>query len=318
MQRQPRLADAATPADRGDRHRPAGVGERVQRGVEHRELGGAADEPGGRRGQLAGDRDAGRGLLARCVERWGGGEHLLVQQLEAGTRVGAQLVGEAQPDPLVALQRLGLPPAAVEGEEELAGQPLVERVLLGAGGELGEQGGVLPAPQLRVVEVELGGEPFGVQRLPRAGRPRGVQPGDGRPLPQPQRIPEQVRGRAVVGVVRFRGEPAEPVEIDHVVVDVCDVPAGPVADLAAGRSQPGQVGAQRRDGPRGRVLAPDPLGERGRGDDPVRVDQQGGQHVSLPGGTEVDGAAVVAGRDRTQHPELHLTSLRRPEWTTGR
>lgn len=59
-----------------------------------------------------------------------------VQPLQRRAGVDPQLVGESPPGTLVLLQRLRLPPAPAQGQEQLLDHPLVERMRLGPGHQL--------------------------------------------------------------------------------------------------------------------------------------------------------------------------------------
>ena len=133
-------------------------------------------------------------------------------QRPAGIR--AELVEEPQPHGLVSGQGVGLPPAPVQGEHQLAGQPLVQRVRRRLRGQLGEQLGMPAGAQRPVVAVELGGEPLGVEGVADLVRPRGVQGGERLPAPEAQGLIEDRRAlRRVVGRAGLGDEPAEPVQV---------------------------------------------------------------------------------------------------------
>jgi hypothetical protein len=205
---------------------------------------------------------------------WRGGEHLPVQLPQPGPGIGAELVGQPQPDLFVALQRVGLPAAAVQGEEQLARDPLVERVFVGAGRQLGDDVRVPAEAELDVVVVELGGDPLGVQRLAGAQRPRRVQAGERRPPPARERLPQQRRRCLVVAAACLPRESAEPVQVHRILVDDDGISARTPMDLAREQgAQPGQIALQCGDGPRRWVLTPYSGGELIGGDDPIRICQ---------------------------------------------
>ena len=75
----------------------------------------------------------GRGADHRRPRGWGGERDLLpeqaqVQLAQVGPGVDTELVGQSSGGRCVGGDRVGLPAAAVQGEQELADQPLVERV----------------------------------------------------------------------------------------------------------------------------------------------------------------------------------------------
>ena len=207
-----------------------------------------------------------------------------MQLLQRRAGVGAELVGQPHPDLLVAPQRLGLPAAAVQREEQLAGDPLVERVLVTERRELGQDARVLPAAEPDVDEVELGGQPLELRLAAQAHRPRRVEPREQGAAPAGQRLGQQRRRGRVVGAARTGGEAAEPVQVDRVLVDPDGVPAGPAVDLARQRrTEPGQITLQRLRGPQRRVVAPNPNGELVGRNLIVDIDQQRSEHIALPG-----------------------------------
>ena len=62
-----------------------------------------------------------------------------VQLLQVATRLDSELVDENPAALAVRLQRLRLPPGAIEGEHVLAAQPLAHRILLDEALELADQ-----------------------------------------------------------------------------------------------------------------------------------------------------------------------------------
>lgn len=98
--------------------------------------------------------DVGRKLLGNvtdgsdgglcCGQRRVGFEDLLVQPLRLWAGVDAKLPGQPQPKLLVLLQRLGLAAAPIQRQQQLSGQPLVQRVLRGGLQQHGQQGCVPP------------------------------------------------------------------------------------------------------------------------------------------------------------------------------
>ena len=99
----------------------------------------------------------------------------MVQVLQRGGRVDAELGVELRAGMPVVGERVGLPAAAVEGQHQLAGQTLVQRGPFGLRGQPGEQLRVVAKAQFDVGVVEFGGVPLFDQRGPHAVQPRGVQ-----------------------------------------------------------------------------------------------------------------------------------------------
>jgi hypothetical protein len=98
----------------------------------------------------------------------------VLQALQVRAGIGAQLISEATAQPLIVLQRVGLPAAAVQGEHELAGHPFVEWIRRRPGGQRVEQLSVSSQPQRQVGVLHLDGEALPVQRLALDVQPRCV------------------------------------------------------------------------------------------------------------------------------------------------
>ena len=109
----------------------------------------APDRWRGRRRQSA-DRRAGRlrSLQARFMR-----EDCLLEFPERGRRLEAKLVDQCHPRVAVSLQCLGLAPAAVEGQHQLAAQALTQRMLSHERLELADQLRVPSAGQIGVDPV---------------------------------------------------------------------------------------------------------------------------------------------------------------------
>ena len=112
-------------------------------------------------------------------------QHGCVQALQRLSGIDAELTGQQVADPPVGGQRVGLPAAPVERQDELAVQPLPQGVL---GGQLLQFGGQRVVPAQRQVRVDPG--------LDR-GQPQLLQPGRLRPG-------ERVVGRSASTPLRHR------------------------------------------------------------------------------------------------------------------
>lgn len=307
VQHQPGLADPAGPGERGDLHH----GPFVRVAGQRRELARAADERRRCRGEPV--RDRGRVLAGQLGIT---AQDPLVQLPQRRAGIGAQLLGEPVPEPLVVLEGLGLAAAAVQAQHDLTGEPLVERVFRGPRRQVGEQLGVPSPAQPHVGVVEPRRPPFGAQGPAQVTGPRRVQIGEGVAAPQPERPLEQGLGFVVPGFARFGHEPAEPVQVDGIGVDLRDVAAGEPPDLqprAGGRMpQAGQVAVQRLPRAQRRAVRPHPVDQLVDRHQPVRVGQQRRQHGPLPRRPELDRLAVHPGLDRAQQPEFHHRASPRP------
>jgi len=253
--------------------------------IDRSELQSAAHERRGRH----------RKRLRRAGRRRGGREARLLpedrplQLLQGRAGVEAELLGQNKTGVPVDLERLRLAAAAVEREQPLLEEPLAVRMLGRERFELGDDGVVSAAGEVRVVtELERSQaqllEPLG---LGGAARLLG-QVGERRAAPDRERFPQVVR--CVVGAARFESRsPAlecalEPVEVELVLTDDHAVPApGGLDPLTAERAaQPVHVDLQRLDGGRRRCLSPEPVDELlGRHHAPAIREQQREQPALL-------------------------------------
>ncbi len=311
------LADARLAADD---HRPPGAGRGLAgRLAEPRELGRppdhghpapravggprptARDDGGGARGARGGAR--GRRLQVRGVRQDVG-----LELAQLGSRLDADLLGEDAPGLRERPQRVGLAPGPVEGERQVAAEPLVERV--GGDGRL-ERPHELAGEAERQLCLEGAVEGVGVDGLDPGcgvGHPRlARQLGQQRTVESERLVVALGRGRMVAGRQRGGGrqpEVVEACEVDDVPLDRQPVPARlgdeddvPAATRPSGLELPpelGHVGLKGGGGPWRRARAPhlvdQPLGGHG----PVEVEQQRGEDRPLLPPAEVGGAAVLA------------------------
>ncbi len=204
------LADAAHAADRTDHDRGRRAGMVGQQGSDTVEFGLSADERGQiggqlrRAGRVRGDgafvdrefwlrgrvRPRGRGQVEGGV----GAEDALVQVLQGGARVDAQLGRQGGACPVVGLQRLGLSAGPVQRQHEQSAQPLPQGVGAGQGDQFGDH---LAVPS----EVDVGVQPGLQYRHPLLGQPvplglgqRAGDTGECRSLPAVERGVQQLRG----------------------------------------------------------------------------------------------------------------------------
>jgi hypothetical protein len=149
VDRQGGLADASGPGDHGDHHRArrrlVGVVEQpVQRLQRHL----AAAERVGVGGELPWHHPS------RWRTAWQpgrpAGEQVGVDPLQLRAGVGAELLGEADPDRLVPLQRLGRPAGPLQNHQQAHPQRLPQREALGQLAQLGHQVDPGPAGQIQV------------------------------------------------------------------------------------------------------------------------------------------------------------------------
>jgi hypothetical protein len=143
-----------------------------------------------------------------------GGEDLLVQLPQWRAGVGTEFASEPPSDLLVMSQGGGLPAAAVQGEDELACQPFIERVLFGNVGKLGDQAGVLAVAEPDVGQVELRGVALAGQHGANRVEPWGIQASKRLSPPQRQRFGEQSGPVVIAGRTCLDEQGLEPVQID--------------------------------------------------------------------------------------------------------
>lgn len=312
-----RLADAADARERRDGHDLAlalGGGGGGQDVAQFLDEGRAAREVRDRGGELGGaDRcrgglgGRGRGFREARV----GLEDALLELLQARARVHAEFVGEEAARVGVHGERLGLPPAAVQGEHQQFAQPLAQGVRRGQGGEFGDG---LRVAALLQVHVEAGFEELEAPLLQAGALCLRVRPGHARqrlPVPQAQRPVQQVAGGAqvsgVLGLLGVGGEFLGLGEVegaiaagqpDRVTAGLADQDAG-----VQGLAEPGGVrpyGGQRLGR---RLLTPqgvDQLAGRGR---PALPQQQRGQQGALLRGPRGQGILAAPGAHRAEHAE---------------
>ena len=258
------------------------------------------------------------------VERRVLGEHGGVQAPQRLPGIDAELAGEQVADPPVGGQRVGLPPAPVQRQHELAVQPLPQGV---PGGQLLQLGAERVVLAQRQVSLDPG--------LGR-GQPQLLQPGGLRPgervvgqvgqhpaAPQAQRLPQRPGGFRVPARLQ-RGSPRreavlEPRRVKPLTVHPQQVPAVPGhQDLARRAPGPGRlqrlaqvrdVDLHGRDPPLGWVPAPDVLGQPVQRHDPVRLQQQQREHRPLPRAAQRHQASAPGDLQRSQNAEVRQFRL---------
>ena len=241
------------------------------------------------------------------------GEDGLLDLLQRGPGIDAELIGQHRAGALVRPQRVGLTSRPVQRGHELGPEALAQRILLHPRFELTDQ--------LRVpAELQIGIDAV----LDRRGA-RLLEPGDHRAgegvvrevdervaAPQGERVPEHVRRRLGVARVQrgasFCREPVEASRVERVPRQVERVAPAACRDsfLAERTSQPRDVDLQvvaSRDA----LAAPDVLEELvGRHRVPLgqgEVDEERARTRA----SDVDGRAVVVEHlERSQDPDLHV------------
>ncbi len=292
MHRHRRLAHPADARDRGHRHHPA-----LRRGqlvAQFVDADRASGEVGYLRGELCGADHRRRGaaplVVGRCRQGGVRSQDGLVQLGQFRSRIDAQLLPEQPAGVRVDRERLGLPPAAVEREHQLAAQPLPQRVRGRQRGQLRDRLRVAAGLQVHLQPGLQQPQPPLLQTVP-----LGLGVGAGHPrqrfaLPEAQGGVQQRPGPVAVAAVPGLVGPARVVlrerEVEHAVSDPDRVAAGLAEQRrpglgAEGLPQPGGVGAQRREGGVGRLLAPQRVHQLGGGGGAPPAQQQGGEQGAL-------------------------------------
>ena len=107
------------------------------------------------------------------------------------SRLEPELLVEQAAAGLVGVERLGLPPAAVEGQHQLPAEALAERVLADESLELGDELGMTAQLEVGVDALLESGEALLLEAGTLVTRERGVELGQRGAAPQGQRVPEQ-------------------------------------------------------------------------------------------------------------------------------
>jgi hypothetical protein len=187
----------------------------VEQAVQRRQRRLPAGERVGVGGELA-RHHPGRGRRRRARQPGpAAGQQVGVDPLQLRAGVGAQLLGQPDPDRPVAPQRLGRPAGTLQGDQQAHPQRLAQRVPPGQLAQLGRQVGLGPVGQVQVDAPLQRGEvplqqPWGVRLV----QPVRAYPVERRAPPQRQRLDQPVPlGRAVGG---GRGQVQEAVEAQRI------------------------------------------------------------------------------------------------------
>ncbi len=122
-----------------------------------------------------------------------------VQLLQVRARRDAQFREEQLPHSAVHRQRVGLPPGLVQRPHQQPVRPLVQRVLGGEGGQLGDAARIAAERQVQPDPLLQQGQPQFLQPLAVPLRERAGDAGQRFALPQLQRLVEQVAGAQRIG-----------------------------------------------------------------------------------------------------------------------
>jgi hypothetical protein len=324
VDRERRLADPGHPVDRRDHHRPAGQGRLrrpVHEGGERVEFGASSDEVADRRRQLAGylgRRAYGDGprfgvaVRRRRGQRGIAGQHAVVQALELRARFDPELLDQHVARLPVAVQSLGGPSAAVQGEHQLGMEALAQRVPL-------RQIAQLRHDVLMPAEIQVGLDADLERLQPQllepgsvfAAEPLGTDVGQRASAPQVQGLVEggaHIEPPVVVpGDIGLPDQAFEAGDVQLLLAQADEVARsrGHEAVGAQGVAQVLDVVAQRRVDRGGRGRVPDDIGQLLRRDRLVGAQGQSREHRALDSGGHLELPVALANRQRAQHAYPH-------------
>ena len=271
LPRQPRLAAARLATHQGDLP-PVGarpVGERERAAPAPRPVPRTASRaeavagPEAMEARRAGLRGIGSSLCASSEGSWR--RIAASRRRSSGDGLEAELLVQPSPAARVDLQRVGLAPAAIEGQHEQAEEPFARGMLGSQLLELGDDERVLPRRQARVEALFQGGEAQLLEPCDLSLRERLERDiGECRAPPQPERFVEQPPRRGFLArEARRPRRPHERLEtprvdrfgLDREAIspDVTVSSADPPARVSAGGATPSPEGFASR--PRGRPAA---------------------------------------------------------------
>ncbi len=251
----------------------------------------------------------------REVERGILGEDGELEPTQLGPRLDRERVHERLTTCAVDLERLGLPPGAVEREHQLAPRALPERVRRDERVQLLEDVRVMPEgevgldPVLERREAQLL-EPIGGLRRERLAD----EIREGRSAPLGERVPQQLR---TAGEIARRDRPAargraglEAEEIERRGRRFEEISG--LARLDGRRperlAEPRHVDLHGGGGRRRRILPPQLVDDPVGGHDPVGVEEEQREDRSLPHPAEGHTSRAVAHFEWAEQQELHRAS----------
>jgi hypothetical protein len=261
--------------------------------------------------------------MDRRVERRILIEDRALQALELGPRDDPEFLGQRAMGVLVGLECLGLAARPVEGEHELAAQPLPPRVLAHERLQLADDGGGASEREVRLDPLLEGAEPELLEAgdLGLSKRFVGELTQRGA-APQSNGLMEEAGGGLDVGG-RHRapavGEKLlEALGVQAAGLDPEQIPPGVRQQDRAGLalrparlerlSEPGHVDLQGARRCRRRSRTPEIIDEAIAGDDLVRAQQEDREQRPLLGGDQGYRPALVADLEGSKDTELHPPS----------
>ena len=238
-------------------------------------------------------------------------EDRALEVAERGAWIDAELLGERPPRRTLGLERLLLPAAAVEGEDELLAQPLSVGCSATSASSSATSAAWCPSasstsPRSSIASTRRSAS--GRRRRSATGSPREV--GERRTRPERERLVDRGRGVLRPSGCECAARPAdqflEAVEVELARLDA--QPVGRPARLDAVRAehaaQSVDVHLERLHRRAGHRLAPDGVRERVARHDLVAAQQQRSQDGALLRGAERKRLAALERLDRPEHAEL--------------
>ena len=240
-----------------------------------------------------------------------------LEVLQLGARLDAELVDEMGAGALEGSQRLGLPPGSVEGEHELAPEPLPQRMVPDQGFELCHQ---LPGSAQGEVGFDSGfdGGDSHFAETPDLGVEFGmVDTAVGIAEPEVQPRDESCPGRRGLRPQELCTVLDALLEGEHVECGCVDLDQIAIASSEDGiRSQNAtevvDVALDRGPGRFGRFSGPDGVDEVVLRDDPVGRTEQNREHHLLAETTQLRLLTVEFDGDRAESPVPHDLNIYSP------
>ena len=255
----------------------------------------------------AGAHTAG-GLTARRRERLVLLEDRPLEPAQVLAGLEPELLVEQPAAGLVDGERVRLAPAAVQGEHQLAAQPLAERMSADEPLQLRDELGLPAELEVGVDALLERGEPLLLEARALGAREGCVELGERWAAPERERLPEHISGlgRRLVPSPCDRG--LEAIEIQLALADAQQIAARLRDDRVAAErlAQLGDVHLDRGRRRLGRLLPPELVDQPLTRDGLVRVQKQQGKEAALLRAGDLEAAAVVLDLERSKDPELHV------------
>ncbi|HKH04261.1 MAG TPA: hypothetical protein VKA65_03790 [Acidimicrobiales bacterium] len=242
-----------------------------------------------------------------------------LQRLQLGPGVDAQLLGEGGPGLAERGEGVGLAAGPVQGQHQLAPQPLAQRLLLDQRRQLAGQLAVAPEGEVGLDAV-LEGRPAQLLQPPslELEEPVVAHVGEGLAPPQAQCPAQRVGGgRGLAPAERdapLGGEVGEGEGVDVVGAEGEGVAVRPEHQRLAPQRPPGlrHPGLEGVGHAAGQVVAPQQLDEAVGRHDLAAVERQHRHQRLLLGAGQRDGPLAIGHQERPEHTDPHRPTVRLP------